>query len=565
MTESLEKGLKGLAFSAYGLSKLRPGVQAAADMQTALLKVESNIASGAKNAADLNAQLREVKRTAIEVGNASPFSAEQVLEIENSLLKAGLKLSDVVGQSGAAFAATALAALSGVAPEQVGDDLAKAGGMFNIKGDQYGEAADWLTKIDDSAATSLPELMYGLNMSGASANALGISLKDTVTALGMLAPLGDRAGSSLDNFFKGTLGNSKDKRAVMKKYGLDFFENGRFIGMEKATDQLRAKMGRIKNEEERLTALIKLFGDEGGRAANQFVFAEKSFGQLNDQAERALGLQAKMNIQQRGLNAQLEALKGTWKTTLASVFSPMLGTLTDAVAKANELAGALGKVADENPDLSAKVSGGAAAVVGAGALYSLWHLAKGGLSGGKVIKGMFGKGVDTAAGVVKGKALEAAAGVTPVYVVNMPDGGLGLPNLPSVPGMPKKSGGAGLASRLKLLGLGAAPLLARAGVVGAGAAAGWEAGSYANKQWIDGTKTGEAIGRAVAQVWQHMPGFLGGDAAREALVAERRAIAQERQLLAAERAKPLRVLVDVQNGNIVAAVQQHQTMQARRN
>ena len=59
--------------------------------------------------------------------------------------------------------------------------------------------------------------------------------------------------------------------------------------------------------------------------------------------------------------------------------------------------------------------------------------------GGKLVKGMAGKFTSIGEGVATGKALEAASGVTPVFVVNMPGSGIidAIPNLPK--GLPTKA------------------------------------------------------------------------------------------------------------------------------
>ena len=132
--------------------------------------------------------------------------------------------------------------------------------------------------------------------------------------------------------------------------------------------------------------------------------------------------------------------------------------------------------------------------------------------GGKALKGLAGKFGNVGVGVATGKALEAAAGVQPVFVVNMSDGMGG-----TVGGVDKLAGKAGdllnpkTFSKLKTTAalLGGAPLsalpsfgagaMATAGVAVAGAgAAGYGIGTLINDYLIDGTALGDSIGKAVA-------------------------------------------------------------------
>jgi hypothetical protein len=132
--------------------------------------------------------------------------------------------------------------------------------------------------------------------------------------------------------------------------------------------------------------------------------------------------------------------------------------------------------------------------------------------GGKAIQGLAGKFGSTAAGVATGKALEEAAGVQPVFVVNMPDGfGGKLGTAEKLAGTAGDLVSPKTFSKLKttLALLGGAPLsalpsfgagaMATAGAAVAGAgAAGYGVGTLLNDYLIDGTALGDKIGEAVA-------------------------------------------------------------------
>lgn len=129
--------------------------------------------------------------------------------------------------------------------------------------------------------------------------------------------------------------------------------------------------------------------------------------------------------------------------------------------------------------------------------------------GGKAIQGIAGKLSGIGQGVATGKALESMAGVTPVYVVNMPDAGIS-----SLPGNTKsgrvakqgankllkyaKAGGKGLlAAGAGFLGNSAALTVSG---IGAAGFLGYSAGTALNREFIDGTKLGDQIGESVARV-----------------------------------------------------------------
>jgi len=467
MTSGITRGLKAIAIGSYALQKALPGIQTAANMQEAMLKVKANLVSSTKDAAELDRYLKSVKASAIAISANAPFTAEQVVNIEAALLKAGVAMENVVGKKGAGWAATALATVSGEAPEMIGDALARIGDMFNFKGSQYGEFSDWVARVDDASASSVPELIYGLRMAGSSAAALNISANDTVTAIGALAPLGDRAASALSNFYVAIAAKRKELLAD----NIRLFEKGKFVGMGEAIDILKTKFGAIKDDQERLGRLIKIFGEEGGRAANQFIESEKGFKGLNEEAQKAADLTKKLSIWGEGFNAAMRKLAGTAKTSLASLFDPLLAPMRAVLDMLNSITGKLGEVAEKNKAVSGVISGGTLAVGAGAGLYGLYSLAKGGMAGARVLKGIGGiKGLlkgfgGTAAGIAEGKAVEAATGVTPVFVTNWPG------NLPG--------GGAGLAANIAGRG-GLSSLLGMGGKLGLAGLAGYAFGSGLN-------------------------------------------------------------------------------------
>ncbi len=107
MTSHITKGLKAIAVSAYALNKIKPGVQAAADLQEAMIDVKMSLMRSGQAAAALNDELQQVRSTAVNIQAVTPFSAQDVVEIQNELLKAGLDMKDVVGKGGAAWATAA--------------------------------------------------------------------------------------------------------------------------------------------------------------------------------------------------------------------------------------------------------------------------------------------------------------------------------------------------------------------------------------------------------------------------------------------------------------------------
>lgn len=490
MTQSAKHAAITVTATVAVAKSMQPAYTAAAGLEAATLKVKGNLAGSASDAAELQRQLSEVRATAIEVSALAPFSAEDVVNIENALLKAGVSLENVAGKSGAAFAATVLATLSGEAPEMVGESMARIGSQFDLKGGQYGDLADWLVRVDDATATNIPELVQGLRMAGGNAKALNISAKDSVTTLGALAPLGERAGSSFNNMLIGMLGQSREQRALLGHYKLKFFDKGQFVGMDAATKLMRERFGGIKDDQQRLLVLLKVFGEEGGRAANTLISASKGFDEIESAAEKSLSAAQKLDIWAEGFNASLTKLRGTGKTVIGELFTPALAPLTALGNKLNEVLSLLGEFAQKHQSVGKAVSYGAYGALAVGGIAALGYGTRAVLSGRKVlkgvggIKGLLGGAASATAGIAAGKAVEAATGVQPVFVTNWPPGGIGGGGGVLAEAATGAAAGGWLKNKAGLLAKSALPFLASAGVpalaaTGAGMV-GYRAGQVVN-------------------------------------------------------------------------------------
>lgn len=182
--------------------------------------------------------------------------------------------------------------------------------------------------------------------------------------------------------------------------------------------------------------------------------------------------------------------------------------------------------------------------------------------GGKAIGALAGKFGSVGAGVAAGKALETAAGVTPVFVVNMPGEGIagsGL-NIPAGIGKDTLAKGASAASKFRvgaaLLGgsdlaairmMGAGAIGSAALGVGAAGAAGYGAGTIAYKYWLKGNAGGDAIGSSIARVLA----LFGNEEAR-------RAIELTEKLKATDIGGDIRIKIDQDGRASVASVKPSQ-------
>lgn len=526
MAGSFAKAAGGL----YIANKIKPGVAVAGDLQEAMLGVRTELMGSVDGALAMDKALHAMKSTAFEIQKSTPFDQAQIVNLEKELLKGGAKIEQIVGKQGAAAAAAALAAYEGIGAVMAGESLISIATPFNLTGDQFMMLANQAAAAGSASTASFDTIAEGAKYAAGSMAGLG---RDSKEMFALLATLdqgglkGSMGGTSLSAFFRQAVKVNAFKDA-----------NGDLKSTVDILDTLRKRMDGMGTAK-RAGFLQKVFGDEGGRAAQ--ILLRQGAGSYEDmtaQMAKAVGLQDKLAERLKGYNAQLESLRGTAKSTFATMFEPALDPLTKLISKTNEWAGALGEAALENKKVGQIGTGVAAGVAGAGLLYGGYHLLKGLGSGGKMLGALKG-GTELAGGVAMGKALEEAAGVPSVYVVNMPKefGG-------TVGTVGKVADTAGdllkpkTFSKLKttMALLGGAPLsalpsfgagaMATAGAAVAGAgAAGYGVGTLINDYLIDGTAVGDAIGSAIAHALSPF-----SEDARAAIAANQRAEAMKGEI-----------------------------------
>jgi TP901 family phage tail tape measure protein len=427
--KSITRGLKAIAGASFIKSHMQPGIKAAADLQEAMLSVEGNIGKATMKAADLAAQLKAVRDTAVDVSKAAPFSAKEVVEIQNALLKAGVDPAAVTGKRGAAWAASGLATLSGSDPANVGDMLARIGSQYNFKSNDYGGAADTLMRAEAASPGKLEEIMYSLKQFGATAKLLNVSFKDSATMAAAMAPLGLESGTAINRFILDSSGLTKHQRESMLKLGLAkmhdgkfenlLYQGGKYIGLDSQISMMRKQFAGVGSDQTKVKLAHDIWGQEGMRAALMAGTGDDLFGNMKKEMEEALGIEERMEIRMRGFNMASKAAGGTVQSTLATAFDPLLDKLTKGVNLINDLAASIGKLMADHPGATSAVAGTAAAGLAALTGYGMFSMAKGGLQGVGVLRGMLGMDGGKAA-----KALQAAGGQH-VFVTNWPAGMLG--------------------------------------------------------------------------------------------------------------------------------------------
>lgn len=541
MTSHFAAGTKSLLLAkAAGAAMVRPGVEAAASYEQAAIRLQSNLQTAEDTTESINKKMRSVRKTAIEVGNVTPFSDFDMASVMNELVKGGVKFDQVLGDTGATAATAALATLEGISdPAALATAVVRMTAPFKdvVAGDYMGFMDD-LQRASSVTSTNVMELSEALKYSGGTAARLKIDPKqwmDITAATSAGGVVGSMAGTGGQEFLSNLAMKSRYARKQVetvnaavreatgdKDFEFKFFtDTGDFIGIEDTLDKIRFAMANL-NEQQRELALTKIFGEQGKRFLAPLL-NEGVYEDVVENAAKALSIQEKMKAQMDGQVGSANALAGTTRSTLSSAFTPALDVLTAVNQQLNKAVGATGEWIEgtgawekdgEKSLTRGAIAAAPTAIAGGIGAYGTYRMAKGALAARRVLKGtggirgltsiLTGRGTG-GAGVGLGLPGEGALGAgalgagQKVFVTNWPVGG-GLGGMAA--GTPAGAQRAGRLARagtattgwLKQDAMSLGTQATRTGkalnVAGKGLAvvgvalAGWEIGSWINDELI---------------------------------------------------------------------------------
>lgn len=463
----------------------------------------------------------EAKRLRTELINAQIATGQGADELKggvDALVAGGLSLGE------ATATVKPMADTLAVAKTNA-DALAKAmgvaGKMFDIDLSKTEDARLLLDKMvvagraGNAELENLPDVFARV---GANAKSSNLSLDKTlalVETLSLVEPNAERLSTLTDSTLR-VFTNAKYMKDASKATGVKFFDAD---GSRR--DALKV-LGDIKGQYDTLDSDKQRFG-----------FISKAFGSTDLDTQKGL----KTLLDGNSLN-KLDSILADVSSAGGTIARDLPDAIGNAVDQTGRLKGALREAGDGFAQpindaisgaikfgLDSKANGGlelsGTDMIAGGAVGAL-GIAAAARYGGKAIKGLAGKFGGVGVGVATGKALEEAAGVTPVFVVNMPDGGGLGGTLGTVDKLAGDIGGPKVFSKLKttLALLGGAPLsalpsfgagamaMSAGAVVGAGAA-GYGAGTLISDYLLTssgplgsdiGASIGDAIGSAIAHI-----------------------------------------------------------------
>jgi TP901 family phage tail tape measure protein len=430
MISHMQTGIKSLV-AAWELGKMfSPFEKAAANMQEAMLEMKMTLQTAGKAAAQLNEELEKVRETADKLQKRTPFSAKDIVEAETVFKKAGINIEDITAPKGAAYASASLGTIAHMPPSAVAQDMTKIAKAFDLKGDEYGKLSDILQRTITSTTLDLPGLSSGLSNFAGEAHALGLGLEGSVQALATVSESvrdPSAAGTYLKNLILRITAPTKKGQQSLEDAGFNFWTGkGKLKDWDAIVAELKAKTAGLSEKE--LMPILKDFGEMRGLEAILPLIAPGRYEAVGAKSRASADQETKMDTRLEGLIASVQTLSTTIETAMGNIGNPVLGPLKQLADVANEAADGIAKFAAGHQQAFGYAEAGGAAALGGLGLYGMYRIGRGLQAGGRVLRGLRNFG-GMGVGIAEGKAIQAATGVTPVFVVNWPGGGIGGENL----------------------------------------------------------------------------------------------------------------------------------------
>ncbi len=359
--ENLGRAGVGIA----GLGVTAGGIKVAADFESSMTELRLAIARAKDGAVDmgmLNAQMADLEKLAVKLGNTLPGTTGDFVNLFVALKQGGMATEDILGGAGEAIAE--LAVLTHSEPAALGKQFAQMGQMFKLKPEEYGAAVEQFhalyrmgvdpTELIESSKFFAPRAGAPLGMTGIEGMTQAGTLLGLLNRSGLGGGIGGRDVSTMMQHMTMSTKAQQKMMAELKGKGIDlqfFDKKGKFMGLENMVIQLE-KLKKLSPEDQ-LDATKALFTETGATAAGNLIqVGVEGLRKYVEEQGQIISRQEAINRLQQDFNQQWEALKGTGVNVLVRLFTPAMTALKPLLTATNELLGYLEGLAKTNPGLA---------------------------------------------------------------------------------------------------------------------------------------------------------------------------------------------------------------------
>ena len=284
-----------------------------------------------------------MERAAREAGRSTTKTATESAEALGYMALAGW---DAKESTAALIPILKLSEATGAELKETSDLVTDSMSALGLSVDDMGKYLDELVAGNNNANMTAVMLMESLIGTGGASRALGASLEDTITAVGILANNGtkaSKAGTAMNSIFTRLATNSKAQDALAE-IGADIFDaEGNFIGLRESIIKIDEALKGMSTEER--TGYLKNIAGTHYFSQMEYLLdsvrdgangAASAWDELENKIESSDGALDKMNAQATDtMSASWERLKSAVddaKISIVDVFGDDVTDLLDHVA-----------------------------------------------------------------------------------------------------------------------------------------------------------------------------------------------------------------------------------------
>lgn len=395
-------------------------------------KLDQSLTQIGQTAGASKAQVAGLRAELFQMAQQTGKNVEDLQQGFNNLVQSGMSwdaaratIKDVnVAMAVTGAQADTLSGALGVAAQAFDFDLSKPGMALLL--------LDKMTVAGRLGNAELEGLSDVFSRIGVNAKAAGMNFDQTLAFTETLS-LVERQPERLATLADSTLrlfNNANYRKEVTQATGVQFFNKDKTRrGSAEVLQDIKTQYDKLTNEKDRSSFMSAAFG-KADLDTQKGMRTLLSGDMLTKSKEFLKTISDAGGVLKKDTSAALDnavAQTGRLKTALRSAADEFAKPINETLANAIQWA------MDKKENGGLGLDGKDMLLGGAGLAVGTYATARYGSKGIKALAGKFG---GVGAGVATGKALEAAAGVTPVFVVNMPEGGLagGTPAIPGGPG-----------------------------------------------------------------------------------------------------------------------------------
>lgn len=280
-------------------------------------------------------QMEQIRAKAMEMGAATVFSATESADAMLELGKAGFTTEEALAGVDEVLQ---LAAASGMSMADSAALSARTLNAFGLEVSDLAHVNDVLAKAVNTTSLEIDDLRLGFQYVGPIAKALGISLEEATSALGIMRDAGisaETSGRALREGLNRLANPVKSVTDVMKELGINSFTTAGHL------NSLPSIIETLQNRGITAEQALKLFGNAAG--PGMFALVQKGKDGL---VELTKGLENSEGAAKHMADAMMEGLPGAMEKLRGSVETAWLAISKAIEPSAVKIMGLLEGVAD---------------------------------------------------------------------------------------------------------------------------------------------------------------------------------------------------------------------------